>query len=59
MEPALTPVQAKAVLALSGKHGLTVYDAAYLELAQRNSLPLGTLDADLRKASQLERVAVL
>ena len=29
-EPALTPVEAKAVLALSEKHGLTVYDAVYL-----------------------------
>jgi len=58
-EPALTTVQAKTVLALSEKHGLTVYDAAYLELAQRRQLPLGTLDTDLRKAAQAEGVAVL
>jgi predicted nucleic acid-binding protein len=57
-EPALTTVQAKAVLALAEKHALTVYDAAYLELAHRRHLPLGTLDADLRKAAQLEGVAL-
>ncbi len=58
-EPALTAVQAKTVLALSEKHGLTVYDAAYLELAQRRTLPLGTLDTDLRKAAHVEGVVVL
>ena len=30
---------------------LTVYDAAYLELAQRRSLPLATLDVPLRVAA--------
>src|SRR4029077_12828542 len=34
-EPPLTALQGKAVLALSEKHGLTAYDAAYLELAFR------------------------
>jgi predicted nucleic acid-binding protein len=52
-------MQAKTVLTLSEKHGLTVYDAAYLELAQRRQLPLGSLDADLRKAAQIEGVALL
>jgi predicted nucleic acid-binding protein len=32
-------------------YGLSVYDAAYLELALRLNLPLGTLDRDLRKAA--------
>jgi predicted nucleic acid-binding protein len=58
-EPALAAMQAKTVLALSEKHSLTVYDAAYLELAHRRQLPLGTLDTDLRKAAQLEGVALL
>jgi predicted nucleic acid-binding protein len=31
--------------------GLTVYDAAYLELALREGIPLMTLDKDLRKAA--------
>ena len=58
-EPALTPSQAKTVLALCDRYGLTAYDAAYLELAHRRQLPLGTLDADLRKAAQMEGVALL
>jgi predicted nucleic acid-binding protein len=59
VESPLTTMQAKTVLTLSEKHGLTVYDAAYLELAQRRQLPLGSLDADLRKAAQIEGVALL
>jgi predicted nucleic acid-binding protein len=31
---------------------LTVYDAAYLELAQRRNLPLATLDGELRAAAK-------
>lgn len=55
-EPALTPSQAKTVLDLGEKYGLTVYDAAYLELARRRNLPLGALDAELRKAAQAESI---
>ncbi len=40
-----------AILSLARHHRLTVYDASYLELAQRETLPLATLDADLRKAA--------
>jgi len=58
-EAALGASQAKTVLALSEKHNLTVYDAAYLELAHRRQLPLGTLDTDLRKAAQVEGVPLL
>jgi predicted nucleic acid-binding protein len=58
-EPGLNAAQAKKVLGLCEKHGLTAYDAAYLELAQRRQIPLGTLDAELRKAAQAEGVAVL
>jgi predicted nucleic acid-binding protein len=36
---------------LAERHRLTVYDAAYLELAQRMSLPLATLVGDLRSAA--------
>lgn len=39
------------VLALAREYDLTVYDASYLELAQREALDLATLDADLRKAA--------
>jgi len=59
VEPALSAAQARGVLALSEKHGLTVYDGAYLELARRRQLPLGTLDGDLRKAAQAEGLAML
>jgi predicted nucleic acid-binding protein len=59
VEVGLSAAQAKIVLALSAKHALTVYDAAYLELAYRRQLPLGTLDVDLRKAAELEGIALL
>ncbi len=39
-----------ATLALADRHGLTVYDAAYVELAQRRGLALATLDGDMRTA---------
>jgi predicted nucleic acid-binding protein len=48
-----------AVLTLSRKHRLTVYDASYLELAVRETLPLATLDADLARAASVERVSLL
>ena len=46
-------------LSLADKHRLTVYDATYLELALRLSLPLATLDEDLRDAALREGVALL
>ncbi len=36
---------------LAVEHGLSGYDAAYLELAIRKGLPLATLDEDLQKAA--------
>jgi predicted nucleic acid-binding protein len=59
IEPPLSPAQAKAVLALAVRHGLTVYDAVYLELAKRKGLALATLDADLAKAAAEESVSLL
>jgi predicted nucleic acid-binding protein len=38
---------------------LTIYDACYLELAQRRRLPLASLDKDLRKAAISAGVQVL
>jgi predicted nucleic acid-binding protein len=46
-------------LQLAVRHRLTLYDAAYLELALRRDLPLATLDEDLRKAATAERVKLL
>ncbi len=37
-------------LGLARTHGLSTYDAAYLELALREGLPLATLDEPLREA---------
>jgi predicted nucleic acid-binding protein len=39
------------VLALARQEGLTVYDAAYLELALREGLPIATLDTQLKAAA--------
>jgi predicted nucleic acid-binding protein len=39
------------ILPLSRNHGLSSYDAAYLDLALRRSLPLASLDDDLRRAA--------
>lgn len=48
-----------ATLRLAETHRLTLYDAAYLELALRRGLPLATLDGDLRAAAQAEGVGLL
>jgi predicted nucleic acid-binding protein len=37
-------------LTLADRFGLTLYDAAYVELAQRRSLALATLDGEMRAA---------
>lgn len=44
---------------LAHKHKLSVYDAAYLEMAIRHGLPLGTLDGQLRAAAIAEDIAVI
>lgn len=48
-----------ATLKLADLYGLTIYDASYLELAQRRRLPLATLDKDLLFAARQSGVAVL
>lgn len=40
------------IFSLAREEQLTTYDAAYLELAIREALPLATLDADLQKAGR-------
>ena len=47
------------ILPLARAHRLTVYDALYLELAQRRGLPLATLDADLAAAARSVGVEVV
>jgi predicted nucleic acid-binding protein len=46
-------------LRLAERFGLTIYDATYLELAQRRSLPLATLDKALRKAAVALDISLL
>ncbi len=46
------------LLALARERDLTVYDAAYLELAIREGLPLATFDRALEKAAFAEGVAL-
>ena len=46
-------------LALAERHGITVYDASYLELAHRHGVALATLDGDLARAARREGVEVL
>jgi len=40
-------------LDLANRFRLTVYDAAYVELALRSDLPLATLDQDMRSAGSI------
>ena len=47
------------LLPLCRAHRLTSYDAIYLELAIRRSLPLATLDDDLRRAAKKLGVGLL
>lgn len=44
---------------LAIKHELSVYDAAYLDLAIRSGLPLATLDSALQKAAKSASVALV
>lgn len=46
-------------LRLSDRLGLTPYDAAYVELAQRRSLPLASLDTRLCAAARILGVPVI
>ena len=48
-----------ATVALAERHTLTVYDAAYLELAQRARVPLAALDRALIRAGKLDSTKVL
>jgi predicted nucleic acid-binding protein len=46
-------------LMIASQYRLTLYDAAYLELSMRRSLPLATFDAALRRAAAAAGVALL
>lgn len=44
---------------LAERHGLTLYDASYLEIAVRRKIPLATLDQELRAAAESDGVELL
>jgi predicted nucleic acid-binding protein len=48
-----------ALESLARKHNLAAYDAAYLDLALREELPLATSDEALKKAALAEGVALI
>ena len=48
-----------STLRLAERFQLTLYDAAYLELAQRRGVPLASLDQDLREAGAALSITLL
>ena len=53
-----TADSSRDALDLALRHGLSVYDAAYLELSIRLQVSLYTLDKDLEKAARAEGVSL-
>jgi predicted nucleic acid-binding protein len=47
------------LLSLARVHKLSVYDAAYLELAKREGIDLATLDGQLIRAARAEKVTIV
>jgi len=52
-------VRPAALIETARRANLTVYDAAYLELAVRRRLPLATLDDQLREAARRYRIELI
>ena len=48
-----------AALQVAESYGLTLYDAAYLELAMRHSLPIATLDRAMMSAAKEAGIELL
>ncbi len=46
------------ILSTARRHNLSTYDAAYLELAMREGLPLATLDNGLKRAAKAVGVEI-
>ena len=49
----------KRLGSVARQHGVSAYDACYLELAQRQGLPLATLDRSLTKAAKRSGIPLL
>ncbi|MFP5406497.1 MAG: type II toxin-antitoxin system VapC family toxin [Gammaproteobacteria bacterium] len=58
VDHATTAHASSETLQLARRFSLSSYDAAYLELALREGLPMATLDAQLRGAASAAGVAV-
>ena len=52
------PARTRAVLELAIASGLTVYDAAFVELARLRGCPLVTLDREMRRVAQQAGIEV-
>jgi predicted nucleic acid-binding protein len=59
LEPSPDISVALRIAELAAAHGLTAYDASYLELAIRTKSPLATFDSALIRAAQSEGVPIL
>jgi predicted nucleic acid-binding protein len=59
LDPETTDQAWSVTARLAERYRLSIYDAAYLELSQRRSLPLATLDADLVRAAKALGTVVL
>jgi predicted nucleic acid-binding protein len=59
LDPETTIQVWTATQRLAARFRLTIYDAAYLELAQRQNLPLASLDQELRAAGTALGVSLL
>ncbi|MDP2794091.1 MAG: type II toxin-antitoxin system VapC family toxin [Sulfurisoma sp.] len=58
VDPSTATHALATTLQLARRHKLSAYDAAYLELALRNGLPLATLDEKLLKAARKSDVNI-
>jgi predicted nucleic acid-binding protein len=54
-----SPITGDDLLPFVFQHGLTAYDAAYLELAKRKNFAIATLDRELIAAAQQEGVPLM
>lgn len=59
LEPSPDVSVALRIAELAQAHGLTAYDASYLELALRTKSPLATFDSALIRAAQAEGVQIV
>jgi predicted nucleic acid-binding protein len=55
----LAPSQSQGVVLIARQFRLTCYDAAYIELAARLTVPLATLDRSMAEAARRADVAVM